>query len=90
MREFYSQAAVDFRRLGSDEFHDLTDVFDHYPEGTVIYIDQVHCSDKGYDLMAQRMAKDILKQEGRVAGCGSERPALFSEPAQAKVPREAR
>lgn len=90
MRQFYDQVAADFPRLGSDEFHDLTDVFDHCPEETDIYIDQVHCSDKGYDLIAKRIAEDILKQEGRAPGCGSERPALFSEPAQAEVSREAR
>jgi len=96
MREFYSQAAAGLRRLGSDEFRDLTDVFDHCPEGTAIYIDQVHCSDKGYDLMARRMAEDILKQEGGVVGCVSERPSVLPEPAQAegeygtdKVSREA-
>lgn len=77
MRQFYSQVAVDFQRLESDEFHDLTDVFDHCPKGTDIYIDQVHCSDKGYDIIAKRIAEDILKQEAHMSGCGSERQSLL-------------
>ena len=97
MREFYRQVAVEFRRLGSDEFHDLTGVFDHCPGETDIYIDQVHCSDIGYDLMAKRIAEDILKQEGHVPMRDSERQALLSEQGPAgreygtgNVPHEAR
>lgn len=85
MREFYGQAAADFRRLGSDEFHDLTDVFDHCSVETDTYIDQVHCSDRGYDLIAKRIAEDILKQEERVPECASDRPSRFLEPAQAEA-----
>lgn len=79
MYQFYNQVAVDFRRFDSDEFHELTGVFDHCPEGTDIYIDQVHCSDEGYDIIAKRIAEDILKQEGHVLECGSERQSLLSE-----------
>lgn len=84
MRQFYSQVAVDLRRLESGEFHDLTDVFDHCPEETDIYIDQVHCSDKGYDIIAKRIAEDILKQEGHMSGCGSKRQSLLPEQEQAE------
>lgn len=62
---FYRRLAADFQRQQDDAFIDLTTVFDQAPSN--IYIDQVHCSDVGYDLMARRIAEDILKREGVTA-----------------------
>lgn len=80
MREFYSQAAADFRRRGSEEFQDLTGVFDQCSGTSDVYIDQVHCSDKGYDLIARRMAEDILKREGPAPAHPDDRSSQRPEP----------
>lgn len=58
---FYASVAAEFARHG-DDFIDLTSIFDRIRSD--VYIDQVHCSDIGYDLMATRIADDILAREG--------------------------
>lgn len=61
MRAFYQRVAADFREGHEKDFHDLTGIFDG--DSSHLYIDQVHCSDVGYDVIARRMADDILKLE---------------------------
>ncbi len=42
-------------------FHDLTDIFDRTRQG--VYVDHAHPSDVGYDIIARRIADDILRLE---------------------------
>lgn len=58
MYEFYRRVATDFKQRRGEGFCDLTSVFDHWRSD--VYIDQAHCSDLGYDVMARRIAEDIL------------------------------
>ena len=44
------------------EVADLREVFDR-TEGE-LYFDQVHCSDKGCELLARRLCEPILEEEG--------------------------
>jgi hypothetical protein len=61
MRAFYRRVATDFAQRQGEGLYDLTSVFDR--DRSHVYIDQVHCSDIGYDLIASRIADDILKHE---------------------------
>ncbi len=58
---FYEGVAAEFERRNG-EFVDITRLFDGMRAH--VYIDQVHCSDVGYDLIARRVADDILGREG--------------------------
>lgn len=62
MYAFYRRVTAEFRERHDDAFVDLTTIFDQAPLG--IYIDQVHCSDIGYEMIARRMSVNILKREG--------------------------
>jgi lysophospholipase L1-like esterase len=61
MRAYYRRVAADFAQRQDEGLYDLTSVFDR--DRSHVYIDQVHCSDIGYDLIARRIAADILKHE---------------------------
>lgn len=58
---FYRRVTADFQRRTGNEFIDMTTVLDHVRSH--VYVDHVHCSDLGYDLMARRIADDILARE---------------------------
>jgi len=62
MYAFYRRLTAEYQEQRGDAFIDLTTIFDQAPTG--IYIDQVHCSDIGYALIARRMSVDILRREG--------------------------
>jgi hypothetical protein len=62
---FYRRAAADFQQWPGGQCVDLTTIFDHVRSN--VYIDQVHCSDLGYDLIARRIADDILAREPATA-----------------------
>jgi hypothetical protein len=62
MRTVYQRLAAEFARRADPAFVDLTPVFD--ATRSQVYIDQVHCSDVGYDLIARGMADRILASAG--------------------------
>jgi hypothetical protein len=66
MHEFYRRVAADFKQRSGEGFYDLTAVFDQWRSD--VYIDQAHCSDLGYDVIAQRIAEDILNRDGILPG----------------------
>lgn len=57
----YERVAKYIAERSEGEFWDLTAIFDDV-EGNV-YIDQAHVSDVGYDMIARKIANDILKME---------------------------
>jgi hypothetical protein len=61
MQVFYRRVTADFKQRQGEGFYDLTSVFDR--DRSHVYIDQVHCSDIGYDIIARQIADDILKHE---------------------------
>jgi hypothetical protein len=61
MYGFYRQVAGEFQRRRDEGYCDITTMFDEVSSD--IYIDQVHCSDRGYDVIARRIARDILERE---------------------------
>lgn len=66
MYDFYRRVTAEYREQCDDAFIDLTTIFDQAPPE--IYIDQVHCSDIGYALIARRMSQEILRREGVATG----------------------
>jgi hypothetical protein len=70
MREFYRRVSVEFGRRRDDGFYDLTAIFDHCHRDIDLYVDPAHCSDIGYDLIARRLAEDILEREKSVSLSG--------------------
>jgi len=61
---FYNEL---WRQIGDKEYvTDLRNIFSDYNGD--IYFDQVHCSDIGYDIIAKRIAEDIVKNEQEYTG----------------------
>lgn len=61
LRQVYKEILADPFAGDRTRFGDLTPVFDELPGSA--FIDHVHCSDIGYDVIARRIAKDILGQD---------------------------
>lgn len=57
----FAHLIAQFKREPAGRFVDLTSVFNDVPYE--VYVDQVHCSDIGYDLIAQRIAGDIIERD---------------------------
>jgi len=61
VRQVYKEILTESLAADRVRFGDLTAIFDELPGSA--FIDHVHCSDIGYDVMARRIARDILALE---------------------------
>ena len=59
--DFCRRVVDECRRRARGDFIDMTAVFDQ--QRSDVYIDQVHCSDVGNDLIARRIADEIMARE---------------------------
>ncbi len=59
---FYRHVRLQLASRQDGTFHDLSEIFDQVPQA--VYLDHAHPSDVGYDVIARRIAEDILRLEG--------------------------